>query len=114
MTTTSAPAQIATSSDPSIVAIGVNCTPPEYIADLVRSAAQATDKPILTYPNSGEHFDAETKTWHGQSCADYTAQAREWFNAGAKVIGGCCRTTPEHIRELALSLRGSLQQLGMG
>jgi homocysteine S-methyltransferase len=92
---------------PQIASVGVNCTAPEYIRDLVRSAAKETAKPILTYPNSGEHYDAETKTWHGQSCADYTAQAREWFNAGAKVIGGCCRTTPEHIRELAASLRGS-------
>ena len=93
------------SDHPQIAAVGINCTSPEYITALVTTAARETCKPILAYPNSGESYDAVTKTWHGQSCADFSHLAREWFAAGAKVIGGCCRTTPAHVRELGASLR---------
>ncbi len=93
------------SDHPQVAAVGINCTPPEYITALVTAAARETCKPILAYPNSGEVYDADTKTWHGQSCGDFSQQAREWVAAGAKGIGGCCRTTPEHIRELAAVIR---------
>lgn len=84
-----------------IAAVGVNCTPPQYIPDLIRSAAGVTHKPLLAYPNSGEVYDASVGNWHGEAtCVVYGGQAREWFAAGARVIGGCCRTTPDHIREV--------------
>ncbi len=89
-----------------VAAIGVNCTAPRYIADLIRAARGATDKPILAYPNSGESYDPTTKTWSGEdTCSAFAHEARTWYEAGARVIGGCCRTTPEHIRELAVGLR---------
>ncbi len=85
----------------SVVAIGVNCTPPQYVASLVAQIAAHTTKPIVVYPNSGESYDATTKTWSGTvRCADYVAAAQTWVAAGARIIGGCCRTTPEHIRAL--------------
>lgn len=89
-----------------VAAIGVNCTAPQYIPDLIRAARTATDKPILVYPNSGEHYDAHTKTWSGEdTCATFASDARFWFDCGARVIGGCCRTTPAHIRELKAGLK---------
>lgn len=91
---------------PQVAAIGVNCTAPEFVSDLVQNARAATDKPILAYPNSGETYDATHKHWHGESsCATFTSSALDWYANGARVIGGCCRTTPEHIRELASTLR---------
>jgi len=91
---------------PQIAAVGVNCTPPQYMAELVRAAKSATSKPILVYPNSGEVYDAASGTWSGvQSCESFGADARTWFDAGARIIGGCCRTTPDHIREIAALLR---------
>ncbi|MGQ9909173.1 MAG: homocysteine S-methyltransferase [Candidatus Flexifilum sp.] len=85
-----------------IAAVGINCTAPEFIPDLIRAGAAVTRKPILAYPNSGETWDAAGQTWRGEtSCALYGDQARAWYEAGARVIGGCCRTTPEHIREVA-------------
>jgi homocysteine S-methyltransferase len=84
-----------------VCAVGINCTAPQYISSLVGAASKRTSKPILVYPNSGEHYDAVAKRWHG--CASPTAfaeQAREWFTQGARLIGGCCRTTPEDIRAL--------------
>jgi homocysteine S-methyltransferase len=79
-----------------IAAMGVNCTRPEHIASLLRLMGAHTDKPLLAYPNSGERYDAVTKTWGG--CArGFAAQSRSWYEAGARLIGGCCRTTPADI-----------------
>lgn len=94
---------------PQVAAIGINCTAPRYIPDLIRAAHAATDKPILVYPNSGETYDPHTKSWSGEdTCTAFANDARIWYEAGARVIGGCCRTTPEHIRELASGLRGEV------
>ena len=87
---------------PQVAAIGVNCTAPNFIPALIRAARGVTSKPILVYPNSGEIYDAATYSWHGEtSCDAFGEQSRQWHAAGARVIGGCCRTTPAHIRALA-------------
>jgi homocysteine S-methyltransferase len=86
---------------PQVAAIGVNCTAPAFVTELTRNARAATGKPILAYPNSGEVYDATQKCWTGESNrSGFATQARGWFTAGASVIGGCCRTSPQHIREL--------------
>lgn len=91
---------------PQVAAVGVNCTAPRFVPDLVRAARAASSKPILVYPNSGETYDATTFTWHGETaCEAFSSQAQRWYKNGARVIGGCCRTTPDHIRELAAWLR---------
>ena len=85
-----------------IAAIGVNCTSPNHVPSLIREAAQVTEKPILVYPNSGESYNAEKNDWNGDPVVDsFGEQAREWYEAGARLIGGCCRTTPEDIRVIA-------------
>jgi homocysteine S-methyltransferase len=87
---------------PQVAAIGVNCTAPEFVTELVQHARSATIKPILAYPNSGEVYDATRKCWTGEAnSSSFATQARDWLAAGARVIGGCCRTSPEHIRELS-------------
>jgi homocysteine S-methyltransferase len=87
---------------PQVAAIGVNCTAPQHIAGLVRAACQSTRKPILAYPNSGETYDASDNSWHGEtSSTAFGEQTQRWYGAGARIIGGCCRTTPEHIRSVA-------------
>jgi homocysteine S-methyltransferase len=68
----------------------------------VAAARAASDKPVLVYPNAGETYDPVHKCWHG--CADpqaFAEAARHWHAQGARLIGGCCRTTPEDIRALA-------------
>jgi homocysteine S-methyltransferase len=86
---------------PQVAAIGVNCTPPRFIPALIQAVHAATDKPILVYPNSGETYDPVSKTWQGEAtCQAFAHDARLWHTTGARVIGGCCRTTPEHIREV--------------
>lgn len=89
-------------ASPQLVAIGVNCTPPRYIESLLQEAAAVTPKPLLTYPNSGEHWNAATQCWQpGSGVADFAAAAQRWHSAGARLIGGCCRTTPDDIAALA-------------
>ncbi len=86
---------------PQIVAMGVNCTPPQYIEPLLRRMRHATGKPLVAYPNSGEIYDAASKQWCGNTGAfEFGAQARRWYAAGARLIGGCCRTGPLEIRSV--------------
>lgn len=89
-----------------IVAIGINCAPSSLIKGAINILNQTTKKPIVVYPNSGESYDPKTKTWHGEeSCQCIDAQAEEWFEEGARLIGGCCRTEPHHIEEISRRLR---------
>jgi homocysteine S-methyltransferase len=89
-----------------VAAIGINCTAPKHLPGLIREIRRATTKPIIVYPNSGESYDPATKTWLGETdCDAFGAQARDWYTAGARIIGGCCRTTPEHIR----AIRGGIE-----
>lgn len=90
-----------------VAAIGVNCTAPQYVADLIRNIRAHTAKPVVVYPNTGETYDAVTKTWHG-SPTPYHDFVRQWYEAGARLIGGCCRTTPDDIRGIA-AFRANLQ-----
>jgi homocysteine S-methyltransferase len=95
-----------------ITTIGLNCTSPKYISSLIHAAKKATNKPILVYPNSGETYDALRNDWDGHPVHEsFGEQARQWYDAGARLVGGCCRTTPEDISVIAgwardLSLRG--------
>lgn len=86
---------------PQVVAVGVNCTAPAYVPSLVRAARAVTGTPIIVYPNSGETWVAGVRRWDaGDACAPLAVGARTWFEAGATIIGGCCRTTPDDIQAL--------------
>jgi homocysteine S-methyltransferase len=87
---------------PQSVAIGVNCTHPRWIPRLIAELSEASSKPIVVYPNSGEDWNAETRCWTGFSDpTGFGQQARQWYAEGAQLVGGCCRTRPEHIRQIA-------------
>ncbi len=83
-----------------VFAIGINCTHPKYIESLVRILRSATGKEIIVYPNSGEIYNPFTKTWSGSS-EEFLSRVMKWHEAGATMIGGCCRTTPSDIRKIA-------------
>jgi homocysteine S-methyltransferase len=87
---------------PQVIGVGVNCTSPQLIENLIGELAQATPKPIIVYPNSGEQWDAEHRCWLGEGqVKEFGELARRWRRAGALWIGGCCRTGPEHVRAVA-------------
>jgi homocysteine S-methyltransferase len=84
-----------------VAAIGVNCTAPHYIPSLIQEVRRATNKAIIVYPNSGELYDVAHHLWRGESVpAEFGTFSREWRKIGAAAIGGCCRTTPAHIRQI--------------
>ncbi len=89
-----------------ITAVGINCTPPKFLPELIPRIRLETDKPIVVYPNSGESFDANSRTWSGsQAIDDFATQAAVWRQLGASIIGGCCRVTPAHIASLKSRLQ---------
>jgi S-methylmethionine-dependent homocysteine/selenocysteine methylase len=84
------------------VAVGVNCTGPAGVLAAVHAAA-TTDLPVVVYPNSGEGWDAATRSWTGPpgiSPDDVPA----WLAAGARLLGGCCRVRPADIGRIAAAL----------
>jgi homocysteine S-methyltransferase len=90
---------------PQVVAVGINCTAPHLIGSLIGEAKAAMTKPVFVYPNSGELWDAASRCWHGtSSVAEFAERARGWYFAGAHAVGGCCRTTPIHIRAIREAL----------
>ena len=88
-----------------VIAAGINCTHPRWLQSLLSELKEATSKPIVVYPNSGEQWDAENRCWRGASdSSDFGSWARLWYAAGAQAVGGCCRTGPDHIRAVRRSL----------
>jgi homocysteine S-methyltransferase len=84
-----------------VSAIGINCSSPLHIPSLIQEIKKNTNKPIIVYPNSGEFYISVTNSWHGETSSEsFGLQSQNWYELGAKVIGGCCRTTPEHIKEI--------------
>lgn len=90
-----------------VVAVGVNCTAPSHITSLIREMRVATSKPIVVYPNSGEVWRSTDSEWvEGTAEPGPGLMAREWYREGARLIGGCCRTTPEDISAVRTTLSG--------
>ena len=88
---------------PNVFAIGVNCTNPRYISAIIQTLRSAIgDKRIIVYPNSGESYNAKSKTWMGISDPNlFSEMTKEWIDLGADIIGGCCRIGPQHICSLS-------------
>ncbi|WP_327233931.1 homocysteine S-methyltransferase [Streptomyces sp. NBC_01317] len=82
-----------------VVAVGVNCCEPAAVDRATEIAAKVTGKPVVVYPNSGEHWDATTRTWRGDATFD-PSRVSAWRTAGARLVGGCCRVGPEAIARL--------------
>lgn len=89
------------SDSPQVVAVGVNCVAPALVDGLLARFHDATDLPLVAYPNSGEVWDAMSRRWVGG--VGELAPQRDlprWRALGARLIGGCCRVGPEAIREM--------------
>jgi homocysteine S-methyltransferase len=88
---------------PEIVAVGVNCCAPADVLAAVGVARDIADKPVIVYPNSGEGWDANRRTWVGTS--RFSAElAPQWMAEGARIVGGCCRVRPNDIAAIATAV----------
>lgn len=97
-------AQIAAlfSNTPRVIAVGFNCVPDDVaLAALkaLRSLQHGCKWKMIVYPNSGEQWNAAAREWEGQRTEGglLAVKTRQWADAGAVLVGGCCRTTPQDI-----------------
>ena len=105
-------AETLSKGHPHLRMIGVNCTRPEYIVSLIHELRRGCDLPIAVYPNSGETYDPETKTWHGSGLGRrFEDYALDYFRAGASAVGGCCTTIYAHVEQV---VRARETYLSMG
>lgn len=90
-------------------AIGVNCSAgPKVVLETIERMAQYTRKPLTAMPNAGLPASIEGRNIYLCS-PEYMAQySRRFVQAGVRLIGGCCGTTPEHIKQICSEVR-SLQ-----
>lgn len=88
---------------PYVFATGVNCTAPANVSSLVRRIKrQLPGKEIVVYPNSGETFRVDDNAWLGDTADEgLDTIVTEWLEAGATLIGGCCRVGPDQIKAMA-------------
>ncbi|XP_061540844.1 homocysteine S-methyltransferase [Phycodurus eques] len=92
-----------------VLAVGINCCPPERVEPLLKSvvALRSPDRRWVVYPNSGEEWDTR-RGWQtsGKTSATIPALSDTWIKQGAALIGGCCRVRPDQIGELRRHLQG--------
>ncbi|XP_042872661.1 homocysteine S-methyltransferase YbgG-like isoform X2 [Penaeus japonicus] len=88
-----------------LVAVGVNCSPPQHVSSLLKEANLTLPAPEVlprvVYPNSGEQWVAG-KGWEGRSAEwSYVTEVPSWLRLGARVVGGCCRIGPADVKDIA-------------
>ncbi|MFQ6104277.1 MAG: bifunctional homocysteine S-methyltransferase/methylenetetrahydrofolate reductase [Candidatus Glassbacteria bacterium] len=91
--------------------IGINCSVgPRMMMEALEKMVKVTDKPISVMPNAGTPQEVEGRNIYLAS-AEYMAEyARRFIQAGAKIVGGCCGTTPEYIRAMHNAIRSLVPQ----
>ena len=94
-----------------VIAVGVNCCAPQDVRAAVEIAGAVSGKPVVVYPNSGESWDAQARAWREDPTFD-AGLVRSWIDAGARLIGGCCRIGPDAIRQVAAAVHDAPAQPG--
>jgi homocysteine S-methyltransferase len=89
-----------------VAAFFVNCSPPSVVTRAITTMRQLTDRPLGGYANLGS-VD-ETVGWSADDSMTgdrYAPHALDWIKAGARIVGGCCGTRPEHIAAIRAAMR---------
>jgi homocysteine S-methyltransferase len=93
--------------------VGLNCSVgPQTILEAIEKMAPLTTRKLSAQPNAGMPRDVGGRTMYMASPEYMSTYARHLAVAGAKLIGGCCGTTPEHIREIAEGVRPLAPRVG--
>jgi homocysteine S-methyltransferase len=86
--------------------IGLNCSVgPQTILEAIERMAAVTTRKLSAQPNAGMPRDVGGRTMYMASPEYMATYARHLIQAGAKIVGGCCGTTPEHIKAMAEGVR---------
>ncbi|XP_047108724.1 homocysteine S-methyltransferase YbgG-like [Schistocerca piceifrons] len=92
-----------------LLAVGVNCLKPRFVAPLVASLNDGRDAcpiPVVAYPNSGENFDTQLGAWvDGDNCKPVETYVRDWLSLGVRYVGGCCRTTDQDVSRIRAEVK---------
>ena len=88
------------------VAWGMNCgTGPDGLLSAVQRAVRLTSLPLIVQPNAGQPKEVDSRKIYLCSPEYLTSYAKRYVSLGASAVGGCCGTTPEHIREIARAVK---------
>jgi len=92
--------------EPAVTAVGLNCSVgPSGMLGSLELVRRVTDKPIAVQPNAGMPRQIEGRQLY-MCTPEYMAEyAKRFYERGARIIGGCCGTTPDHIREIVRAVR---------
>jgi len=89
-----------------VTAVGLNCSVgPSAMLNSLELIREVTDKPLSVQPNAGTPREVDGRTLY-MCTPEYMAEyAKRFFEKDAKIIGGCCGTTPEHIEKIVRAVR---------
>lgn len=98
---------VETLSNEGVDILGTNCgNGIEQIIEIVTEMRSYTDKHIIAHPNAGLPKLVGDRTIFDQTPAEMAQHIPSLIKAGANIIGGCCGTTPDHIKAVSGQLRG--------
>ncbi|MGH3514035.1 MAG: homocysteine S-methyltransferase family protein, partial [Pseudonocardiaceae bacterium] len=90
-----------------VAALGANCTVgPAVLVGVVDELARATDLPISVQPNAGLPQRLGSQIRYARNAAYFADAAQRFVAAGATLVGGCCGTTPAHVRAISHAIAG--------
>ncbi len=93
--------------------IGLNCSVgPQAILEAVERMAAVTSRKLSAQPNAGMPRDVGGRSMYMASPEYMASYARHLVQAGARIVGGCCGTTPEHIKAMVEGIRPLVPRLG--
>jgi 5-methyltetrahydrofolate--homocysteine methyltransferase len=81
--------------------IGANCGHVEGLRVALEQMAEVSDLPLMAQPNAGQPELIAGRTYYRQTSEEFGRFAQDLVEMGVRLIGGCCGTTPAHIRQLA-------------
>ena len=89
--------------------IGVNCSVgPAAMLETIEAMSRLTRVPLAAQPNAGRPRDVDGRNLYLCSPEYMASYARRFVAAGARLVGGCCGTTPDHIRQIATAVRTTI------
>ncbi|CAI4796086.1 AIF_collapsed_G0051440.mRNA.1.CDS.1 [Saccharomyces cerevisiae] len=94
--------------NPNFSFLGINCVSFNQSPDILESLHQALpNMALLAYPNSGEVYDTEKKIWlpNSDKLNSWDTVVKQYISSGARIIGGCCRTSPKDIQEISAAVK---------
>ena len=100
------PEQFVPALEPLADVIGVNCSiGPAPMLETIERMSAITDARLSAQPNAGRPRDIEGRNIYLSSPEYIASYARRFMSRGVRLVGGCCGTTPEHIRQMKVAVK---------